>query len=112
MVADLRALRGVPVWAVCVLVCGSALADPVVQLPEISIIGSGQAQPPSAASEMTFSQDEIASQPAARPGEVLERTPGLIVTQHSGEGKANQYFLRGSISTTARIWRSPSTACR
>ena len=21
--------------------------------------------------------------------------PGLIVTQHSGEGKANQYFLRG-----------------
>ena len=30
-----------------------------------------------------------------RPGEVLETVPGLIVTQHSGEGKANQYFLRG-----------------
>ena len=30
-----------------------------------------------------------------RPGEVLEATPGLIVTQHSGDGKANQYFLRG-----------------
>ena len=30
-----------------------------------------------------------------RPGEVLEAVPGLIVTQHSGEGKANQYFLRG-----------------
>ena len=25
----------------------------------------------------------------------LEVVPGLIVTQHSGEGKANQYFLRG-----------------
>jgi outer membrane receptor protein involved in Fe transport len=30
-----------------------------------------------------------------RPGEVLEFVPGLIVTQHSGDGKANQYFLRG-----------------
>jgi outer membrane cobalamin receptor len=30
-----------------------------------------------------------------RPGELLERVPGLIVTQHSGEGKANQYFARG-----------------
>jgi len=28
-------------------------------------------------------------------GEVLELVPGLIATQHSGEGKANQYFLRG-----------------
>lgn len=30
-----------------------------------------------------------------RPGELLESVPGLIVTQHSGEGKANQYFVRG-----------------
>ncbi len=30
-----------------------------------------------------------------RPGEVLEAIPGMIVTQHSGAGKANQYFLRG-----------------
>jgi hypothetical protein len=30
-----------------------------------------------------------------RPGEVLEYIPGMIVTQHSGAGKANQYFLRG-----------------
>ena len=29
-----------------------------------------------------------------RPAAVLENVPGLIVTQHSGEGKANQYFLR------------------
>lgn len=33
--------------------------------------------------------------PLMRPGEVLEGVPGLVVTQHSGEGKANQYFLRG-----------------
>ena len=33
--------------------------------------------------------------PFSRAGEALEVVPGLIVTQHSGEGKANQYFLRG-----------------
>jgi outer membrane cobalamin receptor len=37
----------------------------------------------------------LQSRPAQRPGEVLEFVPGLIVTQHSGDGKANQYFLRG-----------------
>jgi hypothetical protein len=39
--------------------------------------------------------DLLKSRPALRPGEVLEFVPGMIVTQHSGAGKANQYFLRG-----------------
>ena len=30
-----------------------------------------------------------------RPAQMLEYIPGMVVTQHSGEGKANQYFLRG-----------------
>lgn len=30
-----------------------------------------------------------------RAGEALERVPGVIVSQHSGEGKANQYYIRG-----------------
>ncbi|MBP0115214.1 TonB-dependent receptor [Bradyrhizobium vignae] len=47
------------------------------------------------ASEITVSREEINARPISRPGEVLEAVPGLIVTQHSGEGKANQYFLRG-----------------
>jgi len=47
------------------------------------------------ASQMMVSGDELNARPATRPGEVLEAVPGLIVTQHSGEGKANQYFLRG-----------------
>ncbi|HVJ18369.1 MAG TPA: TonB-dependent receptor, partial [Polyangiaceae bacterium] len=29
------------------------------------------------------------------PGELLEAAPGLVVVQHAGGGKANQYFLRG-----------------
>ncbi|MGD0464728.1 MAG: TonB-dependent receptor [Tepidisphaeraceae bacterium] len=39
--------------------------------------------------------DEIESRPLLRPAEVLEAIPGLVITQHSGDGKANQYFLRG-----------------
>ncbi|MBD5657224.1 MAG: TonB-dependent receptor plug domain-containing protein, partial [Candidatus Eremiobacteraeota bacterium] len=48
-----------------------------------------------AASEGTISQEEIATRPVLRPGEVLEAIPGLVISQHSGEGKANQYYLRG-----------------
>jgi hypothetical protein len=47
-----------------------------------------------AASAGDVSHEQIANQPLLRPGAVLENVPGLIVTQHSGEGKANQYFLR------------------
>ena len=47
------------------------------------------------ASQGVVIRDALLAQPAYRTGEVLESVPGLIVTQHSGEGKANQYFLRG-----------------
>ena len=48
-----------------------------------------------AASAGTINRALLESRPAQRPGEVLEFVPGVIVTQHSGDGKANQYFLRG-----------------
>jgi TonB dependent receptor/TonB-dependent Receptor Plug Domain len=48
-----------------------------------------------AASQGVISKELLKSRPALRPGEVLEFVPGLIVTQHAGDGKANQYFLRG-----------------
>ncbi len=48
-----------------------------------------------AASQGSVTAALIASRPALRPGELLEFVPGVIVTQHSGDGKANQYFLRG-----------------
>jgi len=47
------------------------------------------------ATEGTVNAKQIANRPLLRPAEVLETVPGLIVTQHSGDGKANQYFLRG-----------------
>lgn len=49
----------------------------------------------SSASEGIVGAAEIASRPLLRTGEILEFVPGMIVTQHSGSGKANQYFLRG-----------------
>ena len=52
-------------------------------------------EPTNAASEQRISGETLNSFPVSRPGEILEAVPGLIVTQHSGEGKANQYFLRG-----------------
>lgn len=48
-----------------------------------------------AGSEGIVSGLRIAALPILRPGEIMEMVPGLIVTQHAGDGKANQYFLRG-----------------
>ena len=47
------------------------------------------------ATEGTVGAKEIQDRPILRAGEVLETVPGLIITQHAGGGKANQYFLRG-----------------
>jgi outer membrane receptor protein involved in Fe transport len=51
--------------------------------------------PLTSASEKNVSGAEVNAWPFSRPAEALEVVPGLIVTQHSGDGKANQYFLRG-----------------
>ncbi|HET6275951.1 MAG TPA: TonB-dependent receptor plug domain-containing protein [Candidatus Cybelea sp.] len=48
-----------------------------------------------AASAGTIDRTQIATRPVLRPGEILEAIPGLLISQHSGEGKANQYYLRG-----------------
>lgn len=47
------------------------------------------------ASQGTVTAAQLKNRPILRPAEILETVPGLIVTQHSGDGKANQYFLRG-----------------
>jgi hypothetical protein len=55
-----------------------------------NLVGKAQA-----ASAGTIAPEQIATRPILRPGELLEQIPGLVITQHSGEGKANQYYLRG-----------------
>ena len=70
-------------------------------------VGSGPSGQPSMASQITITGEALNARPVARPGEILEAVPGLIVTQHSGEGKANQYFLRGynlDHGTDMAIW--------
>src|SRR5688572_22000406 len=47
------------------------------------------------ASQGTVTRTQLETRPVMRTGELLETVPGLVVTQHAGDGKANQYFLRG-----------------
>jgi len=47
------------------------------------------------ASQGAVTAAQLEARPIMRAGEVLETVPGMIVSQHSGEGKANQYYLRG-----------------
>jgi hypothetical protein len=49
----------------------------------------------STASSGVVTAAEIGDRPIARPGDLVERVPGVIISQHSGEGKANQYYVRG-----------------
>ncbi|HUJ79892.1 MAG TPA: TonB-dependent receptor [Nitrospiria bacterium] len=55
-----------------------------------NLVGSANA-----ATEGTVTQQQIEDRPLLRTGELLETVPGVVITQHSGAGKANQYFLRG-----------------
>ena len=70
---------------------------PAQQLPPVQVHGNydNAVGSTDAASEGTVTAKLIESRPTLRPAEVLEFVPGVIVTQHSGDGKANQYFLRG-----------------
>jgi hypothetical protein len=47
------------------------------------------------ASQGAITAAQLEVRPIMRAGEVLETVPGMIVSQHSGEGKANQYHVRG-----------------
>ncbi|WP_041748072.1 TonB-dependent receptor [Bradyrhizobium cosmicum] len=74
----------------------SNVVQPAPVLPaDVAGVASGAKGAPGMASELTVSGEAVNARPFTRPGEALEAVPGLIVTQHSGEGKANQYFLRG-----------------
>jgi len=69
----------------------------LVQLDKVEVSGhyDNSVGSSDAASEGAFTQQLIDERPLLRPGQLLEYVPGLVVTQHSGSGKANQYFLRG-----------------
>lgn len=68
-----------------------------IQAPEVEVVGTYQTAvgTSDSASAGTVTSRRVETRPALRPGELLEYVPGVIITQHSGDGKANQYFLRG-----------------
>ena len=78
-------------------VCHAAHAQGAQQLEPVTVQGNYQNAigTSDAASEGVVNSKLIEARPILRPAEVLEFVPGVIVTQHSGDGKANQYFLRG-----------------
>ena len=90
--------RAASVVASCFVLQGAAwaqspeptLAPVQVQSSRNSVLGEA-----GTANEGVVTQQQLEARTVYRPGELLEAVPGLIVSQHSGEGKANQFYLRG-----------------
>lgn len=83
--------------AAAVVAVSPAQAEDARVLPPVVVTGRsadlvGVAD---SAAEGTITAKQLATRPLLRAAEVLESVPGMTVTQHSGDGKANQYFLRG-----------------
>ncbi|MFT3804434.1 MAG: TonB-dependent receptor [Burkholderiaceae bacterium] len=83
--------------AIGIFVTGFAWAQQT-ELPQV-VVTTGKAGSAigvqDAASEGKVDAESIAARPSLRTGEIAEFVPGMVVVQHSGGGKANQYFLRG-----------------
>jgi outer membrane cobalamin receptor len=69
---------------------GPTISEVVVTASRVDLLGKA-----STASQGSITRAEVALRPAYRIGEIYESLPGLVVTIHSGEGKASQYLLRG-----------------
>ncbi len=82
---------------VLMIVCAPVCANESLRLDAIEVNGhyDNAVGTANAASEGVVGTALIQHRPTLRTGEILEFVPGMIVTQHSGSGKANQYFLRG-----------------
>jgi hypothetical protein len=67
------------------------------ELPEVVVRGRAEDLLGAAvsASQGAIGEVDLEDLPLLRRGELMEAVPGMVVTQHSGDGKANQYFLRG-----------------
>jgi outer membrane receptor for ferrienterochelin and colicin len=66
------------------------LSEVTVTTSRVNLLGTA-----TTASQGSVTEQELALRPAYRVGQLLESVPGLVVTVHAGEGKANQYLARG-----------------
>ncbi len=76
---------------------GDALDSAGGHVEELVVYGRAESQigVATSASEGMVGYDDIQLPPMLRVGELVEAVPGMVATQHSGTGKANQYFIRG-----------------
>ncbi len=77
---------------------GGEANEPTVRpLEEVIVFGRGIALlgTADAASEGSVGGADLLVKPMLRTADLLEAVPGMVAVQHSGSGKANQYFLRG-----------------
>ncbi|UXI69484.1 TonB-dependent receptor [Tahibacter amnicola] len=97
------ARRATLALAVCATVAGvppmvhaEPLAETRLSAIDVDEVNGEAAKPGvEAASAGIVTAADLRVRPLSRPAEVLEVMPGLVATQHSGNGKGNQYFLRG-----------------
>ncbi|MDP0491956.1 MAG: TonB-dependent receptor [Verrucomicrobiota bacterium JB023] len=73
------------------------ITSDVYQVDEVVVTGKaedviGEA---ATATQGQANREELSQRPFLRRGELLEVVPGVVITQHAGGGKANQYFVRG-----------------
>ncbi|MEC9363902.1 MAG: TonB-dependent receptor plug domain-containing protein [Pseudomonadota bacterium] len=71
------------------------VAEAPTELDDIDVYASADTGVTPSASSGRIDRDELDAHASQRTGDLLELIPGFITTQHSGEGKANQYFARG-----------------
>ena len=81
----------------CLLFSPQLLSQSEQQIDEVVVWGRSLQLLGSAdsASQGVAGYGDFSTRPLARVAELVEVVPGMIATQHSGPGKANQYFLRG-----------------
>jgi hypothetical protein len=83
-------LAALPLVAARAEEAGAPAADIVVTASRADMLGQA-----ATAGQGTITRKEVELRPIYRPGQLYESIPGLVVTIHSGEGKAQQYLIRG-----------------
>ncbi|MDN2716064.1 TonB-dependent receptor [Janthinobacterium sp. SUN120] len=87
--------RSLPLLLAALFLPAAVHADDIFQRVLVDGSRLNQLGVADSANAGSVTQKQLDARTSYRPGELLEAVPGLIVSQHSGEGKANQFYLRG-----------------
>ncbi|MBW3508394.1 TonB-dependent receptor [Janthinobacterium sp. NKUCC06_STL] len=87
--------RSLPLLLAALFSATAAHADDIFQRVLVDGSRLNQLGVADSANAGSVTQQQLDARTSYRPGELLEAVPGLIASQHSGEGKANQFYLRG-----------------